>query len=92
MILNSNFDLAKALKFHLPTWKHKKFWQWCSSQRRDGYEWHHLVGRKYSDLFVVLIPADQHKRIHNSGYQDDEFEELFFQSINNIMRYIDEAI
>lgn len=61
-----------------------------SSKRRDGYEWHHLLGRKYSDLFLVLIPAEQHKKIHTKGYSEDEFETLFLQSIINLQRYIDD--
>jgi hypothetical protein len=61
-----------------------------SSKRRDGYEWHHLLGRKYSDLFVVNIPKEQHTRITNSGYKDGEFETLFLQSIINIQEYINE--
>ena len=83
-------DLIKFLKFRLSKWNNKKYWEWCSSQRRNGYEWHHLLGRKYSDLFVVLIPKDQHTRIHTSGYKDGEFEELFLEAITNIERYIDE--
>lgn len=82
-------ELIKFLKFRLPKWKSDKFWEWCSSQRRDGYEWHHLLGRKYSDLFVVQISKEQHTRIHTQGYKDGEFEELFLQSLNHIMRYID---
>lgn len=87
-------SLIKFLKFRLPKWKNEDYWRWCSSQRRDGWEWHHLLGRKYSDLFVVMIPSEVHKGIHSSkGYDKDgqwSFEELFLQSINNIARFIDE--
>jgi hypothetical protein len=57
----------------------------------DGYEWHHLLGRKYCDLFVVNIRKEVHDRIHHGkGYQEGEFEELFIESLTNIMRYIDD--
>ena len=85
-----HFSLIKFLKFRLPIWKCKKYWEWCCSQRRDGWEFHHLLGRKYSDLFIVQIPIKDHKKIHTRGYNKDEFEKLFTQSIKNIMRYIDE--
>ena len=85
------FKLVKMLKFRLAPWKNEDYWKWCSSQRRDGWEWHHLLGRKYSNLFVVMIPKIDHERIHHgSGYLDGEFETLFIESLINIMRYIDD--
>lgn len=84
-------DLEKFLKFRLPTWKSAKYWKWCSSQRTDGYEWHHLLGRKYYDCFVLSIPPETHHRIHHgTGYKEGEFEEMFLESIQNLLRYIDE--
>ncbi len=83
-------SLSKILKNRLPIWKNEEYWKWFSSQHRDGYEWHHLLGRKYSDLFVVQIPIEDHKRIHTKGYNKDEFFELFIQSLLNIIRYINE--
>ena len=83
-------DLKKLLKFRLPKWKNKKYWEWQSSQRKEGYGWHHLIKRQNSDLFLVNIPKAQHERIEKQGYKDGEFEELFVGSINNIQRFIDE--
>ena len=78
------------LKFRLPTWKNDDYWKWCSSQRIDGYEWHHLLGRKYSDLFLVNIPKEVHHRIHHgTGYEDGEFETMFLESLINITKYIE---
>jgi hypothetical protein len=82
-------DLKKFLKMQLWGWKNKEFWRWQSSQRIKGYEWHHLLKRQNSDLFVVNIPAEQHKRIEAQGYKDGEFEELFIQAILNIEKFID---
>ena len=83
-------DLQKFLKFRLPTWKDEDYWKWCSSQRREGYEWHHLLGRKYYDCLVVNIPAEQHKKIHSTGYKEGEFEELFLEAFQNLLTYIKE--
>jgi len=85
----NHFDLEKFLKFRLPTWKNEAYWKWCSSQRRDGWEWHHLLGRKYYDIFVVMIKSEDHHRIHQgTGYKENEFEELFLQSLQNLTNYI----
>lgn len=83
-------NLSKMLKFRLPVWKNKEFWKWCSSQRRDSFEHHHLLGRRYSDLFIVHIPAIDHRRIHTTGYKEGEFESLFIESLQNIMKFVDE--
>ena len=82
-------DLKPYLKFRLDKWKNEKYWKWQSSHRIEGYEWHHLLGRKYSDLFVVNIPKTDHDRIHNYGYTEGEFEDLFIESIKNIQKFID---
>ena len=83
--------LSKMLKFRLPTWKDEKYWKWCSSQRIDGYEWHHLLGRRYCDFLLVNIPKTQHDRIHHgTGYEDGEYETLFLACLINLMRYIKE--
>lgn len=75
----------------MPTWRNKDYWKWCSSQRIIGFEWHHLLSRSRSDLFVVNIPKEVHDRIHHgSGYEDGEFETLFIESLTNIMRFIDD--
>lgn len=83
-------NLQKMLKFRLPTWKNEVYWDWCKSQRVDGREHHHLLGRKYYDCFIVNIPIEQHKRIHTQGYKGGEFEELFLEAIQNLLRFIDE--
>lgn len=83
-------DIKKFLKFRLGKWKNEDFWKWTSSQRREGWEWHHLVKRQHSDLFLVQIPSEQHKRIENSGYNEGEFEELFLISLLNIQKFIEE--
>ena len=76
------------LKFRLPTWKNEEYWKWCSSKRLDGYEWHHLLGRKYSDFLVVRIHFEQHKRIHAKGYNEGEFEDLLVQALMWAMEFI----
>ena len=83
-------SLKKLLKFRLKKWKNKKYWLWQSSQRIEGHEWHHLLGKQYSDLFVVNIKTERHKRIHIKGYEEGEFEDLFIESITNIQNFIDE--
>ena len=86
-----DINLKKLLKIRLPKWENKKYWLEQSSKRVQGYEWHHLLGRKYSDLFVVNIPKEQHTRITNNGYKNEaEFLDLFLESIVNIQKYIDE--
>ena len=82
-------SIKKLLKFRLKKWKNKEYWLWQSSQRIEGYEWHHLLPRQYSDLFVVNIPYEQHKRIHSKGYEEGEFEDLFIKAIENIQKFID---
>ena len=82
-------NLSKMLKFRLPTWKNEEFWNWCKEQRIDGYEWHHLLGRKYCDFLLVRIPKEQHDRIHHGlGLEDGEFEELLIQAMIWLMEFI----
>ena len=85
-------DLKKFLKFRLKKWKNKEYWLWQSSHRVEGYEWHHLLGKQYTDLFVVNILKTDHDRIHSpgGGYKEGEFEELFIESVNNIQKFIDD--
>lgn len=82
-------DLKKFLKFRLPTWKNKEYWDWCNSKRIDGYEWHHLLERKYYDCLLVRIPKAQHDRIHHgTGYNDGEFQTLFIEAMMWLMEFI----
>jgi hypothetical protein len=81
---------SKMLKFRLPLWRNKKYWEWQSANRIDGYEWHHLLPRAITDLFVVNIPKEVHDRIHHgTGYEDGEWETMFIESITNITKFID---
>lgn len=82
-------NLKKFLKMQLWKWKNKEYWEWQSSHRIVGHEWHHLLKRQNSDLFVVNIPVGLHKRIESQGYKEGEFEELFIQAVLNIERFID---
>lgn len=82
-------NLQKFLKFRLPTWKNEEYWEWCSTKRLNGYEWHHLIGRKYCDFLLCRIPKEVHDRIHHgTGYKDGEFQELFAQSLMWLMEFI----
>lgn len=85
-------DLKKFCTFRLPTWKNKhaeKYAEWCYSHRREGWEWHHLMKRQYGHLLLVHIPSEVHKTLHNSGYKDGQFEELFVRAIQNLINYIE---
>lgn len=90
---NSNeVDLKKFCTFRLPTWKSKeaqKYADWCYSHRREGWEWHHLLKRQYGHLLLVHIPSDVHKKIHNLGYSENQFETLFVEAIQNLINYIE---
>ncbi len=83
-------DLKKFLKFRLKKWKNKDFEAFVHSLKREGEETHHLILKQNSDLFLVNIPVEQHKRIHIKGYEEGEFEELFIEAIKNIQKYIDD--
>ncbi len=81
--------LSKVLKFRLPTWKNQEYWDWCKAQRLHGYQWHHLLGRQYSDFFLVRIPTEVHDRIHHgTGYKEGEYDELFLQALHWLMLFI----
>ena len=74
----------------LPKWKNKEFIEYVVSLKKEGEEMHHLILKQNSDLFLVNIKAETHKRIHLHGYEDGQFEELFLEAIKNIQRFIDE--
>lgn len=82
-------NLKKFLKFRLPKWKNNDYVAFVFSLKQEGQELHHLILKQNSDLFLVNIPAEQHKKIHQLGYEENEFETLFVEAVKNIQKFID---
>lgn len=89
--------MYKMLKNRLPQRTNKNYVKWrMTTKKNKSSELHHLLkswmgGGKHNDYLLAEITHDKHQQIHyGKGITDQEFTELFIESLDYIFQYIEE--
>ena len=75
-------ELRKAMKFQLPEYDSKKYWEFM---KKKGFDRHHCFG-KYHGLFLVHLTREEHQKRQLAP--DRYVLQDMIQSLTNLINYV----
>ena len=85
-------EIRRFLKYRLKSRKNKEYIKWLKDVKPYG-DLQHILGsvhgKKLNDLLLAPIDHTRHMEYDSKGYSEEDFNEDFINSMENLFDYIE---